>query len=167
MGIADDSDGEKRGKKRPGSLSPSENSSGETSNSDQAKGADKYISPCIIAKIIRNKIDPKTLCQLSAMSSGTPSQIRKLVPNVSVKQICKMCELWENTKGRGKVWQSRRTNPKRSRRSISSRRRSRAKSPARSRRSKRRKNRVVDDKVDHKQKARKSAFSIPTPKKSE
>ena len=93
LGIVNNSDGEKQGKKRPRSPSPSADSSGETSTSDQVKGDDKYISPTEIARIFKNKIDPKTLCQLSAMSRGTPSQIRKLVPNVSVNQICKMCEL--------------------------------------------------------------------------
>ena len=93
MGIINNSDGEKQEKKRPRSPSPSTDSSGETSSSDQAKGDDKYVSPTDIARIFGKKIDTKTLCQLSAMSRGTPSQIRTLVPNVSVSQICKMCVL--------------------------------------------------------------------------
>ena len=167
LGIVDNSDREKQKNKRPRSPSPSADSSGETSTSDQAKGDDKYISPTDIARIFKNKIDTKTLCQLSAMSRGTPSQIRKLVPNVSVNQICKMCELWQQSEGRGTVRQPRKKSPKRSHRRSSRRRRSRARSPAKHRHTKRRKKKAVDTKAKRRQKAQKSIFPVPTPKKSE
>ena len=93
LGIGDASDVEKQGKKRPRSPSSSVNSSSEASTSDRATGANSYTSPTKIAKIFRNKIDSRTLCQLSAMLRGTPSEVRKLVPDASVTQICKMCEL--------------------------------------------------------------------------
>ena len=52
-----------------------------------------YTSPSEIAKIFRNMITTDALCQLSAMSKGTPSDVKRIIPRASVDQICKMCDL--------------------------------------------------------------------------
>ena len=52
-----------------------------------------YTSPSEIAKIFRNMITTDALCQLSAVSRGTPSDVKRIIPRASVDQICKMCDL--------------------------------------------------------------------------
>ena len=65
----------------------------DSESSSETRSVDDYVSPSKIAKIFRNKVSPTNLCQLSAMSRGTPSDVRKIVPDASVQQICQMCEL--------------------------------------------------------------------------
>ena len=52
-----------------------------------------YMSPTQIAKIFKQDISPKTLCELSAMKDCSPSAVLKVMPKASVSQICQMVEL--------------------------------------------------------------------------
>ena len=52
-----------------------------------------YIPPTKIADIFAGKLSSKTLCELSAMKCGSPSAVRRIMPNASVDQICRMANL--------------------------------------------------------------------------
>ena len=167
LGLSDKGTGEKHGGKRSRSPTVSESGSNEVGASNRSKDGDAYISPTKIARIFRNKVTPETLCQLSAMLRGTPSEVRKLVPDASVDQICKMCELWERPDRSLRVRRSRTRSSKRKPRHSKRRRRSSTKSPSRSSHSKVRVSKPADTKVKCEVEARESAFPVPTPKDSE
>ena len=42
-------------------------------------------------------ITTEALCQLSLMLRGTPSDVKKIIPEATIGQLCKMCELWERS----------------------------------------------------------------------
>ena len=156
----------KRSPKRPRSLSPSETTS-DTRTSSEPSHRGKHISPTKIAKIFRNKVNPTTLCQLAAMSSGTPSDVKKLIPDASVTQICQMCELWEKMERSGRHQKQRSRSPRRVRRRSSKRRhRSRQKSASKQRRPRARRDHQVRAKVKAEPKTLEAAHPVPTPKKS-
>ena len=167
LGLSDNGTGGKHGGKRSRSPTISDSRSDEVGASDRSKDGDSYISPTKIARIHRNKVTRETLCQLSAMLRGTPSEVRKLVPDASVDQICKMCELWERPDRSLRVRRSRTRSSKRKPRHSTRRRRSSTKSPSRSSHSKVRESRPADAKVKCEVKARESSLSVPTPKESE
>ena len=60
---------------------------------DQEMGKPRYTCPTEIAEIFAQEISPEDLCSLSAMKHGTPSAVREVMPNATVKQVCQMCKL--------------------------------------------------------------------------
>ena len=52
-----------------------------------------YAFPSRIADIFNQKISAEELCALSAMRHGTPYDVREMMPEATVKQICQMCKL--------------------------------------------------------------------------
>ena len=43
--------------------------------------------------IFDQKISSEEMCAISAMRHGTPYDVREVMPDVTVKQICQMCKL--------------------------------------------------------------------------
>ena len=60
---------------------------------DSAKENSSYIPPTKIADIFAGMLSSKTLCELSAMKCGSPSAVRRIMPDASVDQICRMVNL--------------------------------------------------------------------------
>ena len=159
---------EKRGKKRKRSPSRSVPKLVEVGTSKKLKHALNYPSPSGIAKIFRNKITPEALCQLSALSYGTPSDVRRIIPTASVEQICDMCELWERSRKYGDEQRKPSKGPKRGRRKSSKHhRRAQPRTPPRPRSSRTSVIKHEEEEKKHKKDAQEDAFPIPTPKKSE
>ena len=52
-----------------------------------------YICPTKIADIFDRKISSKDLCALSAITHGSPTTVRKIIPGATVDQICKLVKL--------------------------------------------------------------------------
>ena len=67
---------------------------------EDALGNVNYISPAKIIEIFDGVISSENLCILSEMKVGSPSAVRKVMPQASAKQICQVVELWENRKRR-------------------------------------------------------------------
>ena len=67
------------------------------------EGQDSYKSPTKIAKIFGRDISPKDLCKLSSLKCCSPTAVLQIMPKATVKQICKIVELFENpTRSRGR-----------------------------------------------------------------
>ena len=129
-------------------------------------GSKAYTSPSRIAKIFRNMITTDALCQLSAMEEGTPADVKRVIPKANVEQICKMCELWEESRRYEHGKRRRPISPKRDRQRSSKRRRRRQ--PKEQRRAKPVKiHKLKEEKTVQEVKAQESVFPVPTPKKSE
>ena len=52
-----------------------------------------YVSPNKIIDIFGEAISPDKLCALSEMEMGSPSAVRKIMPEASAKQICQVVGL--------------------------------------------------------------------------
>ena len=82
----------RRAKKRNRSPSSSRSEAGHI-KSERKTVHKNYTSPSKIAKIFRNMLTTDALCKLSTMQSGSSSDVKEIIPNASVDQICKMCDL--------------------------------------------------------------------------
>ena len=60
----------------------------------------KLYIPAKIIEIFDGAISSENLCILSEMKVGSPSAVRKVMPQASAKQIYQVVELWENRKRR-------------------------------------------------------------------
>ena len=79
--------------KRNRSPSPSRSEVSVVQSKYGAKQEAYNTSPSKIATIFQNMITTDALCQLSAMSRRTPSDVKGIIRKASVDQICKMCDL--------------------------------------------------------------------------
>ena len=67
--------------------------SARTPKSEDVLGDVSYISPAKIIEIFDGVISSKNLCILSEMKTGSPSTVRKVMPQASAKQISQVVEL--------------------------------------------------------------------------
>ena len=87
------SGGKPRRAKKRSQLPSSSGSDGGNIKSEPRTVHKNYTSPSEIAKIFRKLLTTDTLCKLSALQSGTPSDVKEIIPEASVAQICRMCDL--------------------------------------------------------------------------
>ena len=83
----------RRKPKRRRSPSSRSRTADRESRQDTTEKNASFISPSKIADIFKGTLSSKNLCELSAMKCGSPTAIRKIMPDASVDQICRMVTL--------------------------------------------------------------------------